>query len=91
MARKIKAANVLDRRDGDSSAETRWVAQLYGIKFYRTRVLCRNGHDSPRSTGSGECLDCTAGRWTCWAAKHPELAMAKRERMMVAKGALPRA
>ena len=83
MARKIKAANILERREGDSSAETRWIAKLYGLRFYRTWVLCRNGHDAPRLASTGECVSCTADRWTRWAKAHPELAREKRERMMV--------
>ncbi len=88
MARKFDPTNTLERREGDSSAETRWVAQLYGLPFYRTRVLCRNGHGGPRLASTGECLACTAGRWTRWAARHPELAKAKRLAMMAAKGVL---
>ena len=88
VTRKFDPTNTLERREGDSSAETRWVAQLYGLPFYRTRVLCRNGHGGPRLASTGECLACTAGRWTRWAARHPELAKAKRLAMMAAKGVL---
>lgn len=88
MARRIDSNEVMDRRDGDSSADTRWLAQLYGLRFYRTRVRCRNDHDSPRLSSTGECLSCTGARWTRWAARHPELAKAKRLAMMAAKGVL---
>ena len=89
MARKVDPRQIMERREGDSSAETRWVAQLYGVRFYRTRVRCRNDHDRPRLASTGECLACTSARWSRWAARHPELAREKRERMMRDKGALP--
>ena len=67
---------------------TRRLARLYGFGFYRTRATCRNSHTSVRLTTTGECLDCTADRWTRWAARHPAKAKEKRERMLADKGVL---
>ena len=89
MASKIDQAAIMAPRDGDTPAETRWLAAFYGFTHYRTRIRCRNDHASLRLASTGECLECTADRWTRWAAKHPEEAKAKREAMMVAKGVLP--
>ncbi len=88
MTQNIDPRKIMDRRDGDTSAEARWLAGFYGFKFYRTRVRCRNDHASLRLASSGECLECTADRWTRWAARHPEEAKEKRERMLADKGVL---
>ncbi len=86
MARKIDLTDIMAPRPGDLPGTTRRLARLYGFGFYRTRATCRNSHTSVRLTTTGECLDCTADRWTRWAARHP--AKAKRERMLADKGVL---
>ena len=91
MTQKIDPREIMAPRDGDTPAETRWLAEFYGFPYYRTRVRCRNNHPSLRLASTGECTRCTAARWNRWAARHPEKAREKREWMMVAKGVLPRA
>ena len=89
MARKIKNADIMEPRVGDLPAKTRELAALYRFPFYRTRATCRNGHRAARATNSGECLECTAGRWTRWAEAHPEKAREKLNRVRADKDGLP--
>ena len=89
MALKISEHDILAPRAGDMPAETRFVARLYGFRFYRTRVRCRKDHPSLRLTSTGECIRCVADRWTRWAARHPETALVKLERMLTDKGIMP--
>lgn len=89
MASRIDPRDILAPRDGDTPADTRFVARLYGYRYYRTRVSCRNDHPSLRRTSTGECIRCTADRWTRWSKRHPEAARAKLRRMLTAKGIMP--
>ena len=89
MPSKIDPNDILAPRDDTPSADMRFLARLYGLPYYRTRVRCRNDHPSLRLTSTGECIRCTADRWTRWAARHPETALVKLERMLTDKGIVP--
>ncbi len=89
MARRIDPADIMAPRAGDTPADTRSLAEIYGFRFYQTRVRCRNDHPSLRLTSTGECIRCTADRWTRWSKRHPETALVKLERMLTDKGIMP--
>ena len=85
MASKIPEREIMMPRDGDTRTDLRFLAQLYGYRFYRTRIACRNGHRSPRRASTGECVACTADRWRRWRDRHPEAARATLEGLLTAR------
>ena len=42
----------------DILPKSREAAQILGEPFYNTRVLCKNNHNSKRSTRTGLCIEC---------------------------------
>ena len=52
-------------------AKSRKEAKLLGLKQYYT-VPCKNGHDSPRRTTSGECIQCRAVALLKWRQANPQ-------------------
>lgn len=88
MAHKIPENEIFPHRPGASPPDMRKLAGLYGFKFYEVRLLCRNGHRSPRRTVDGRCVQCRLDRWRRWRDRHPEQALSHLERMLTEKGKL---
>jgi len=86
MATKIDPNDILAPRAGDTPSDTKFLAELYGFKFYRTRVRCRNDHASLRLASTGECLGCVAARYQRWKAQHPVRARARTNAHLLSLG-----
>lgn len=62
----VPAAQSYDRRRALRDA-----AKASGLQFYSTGLPCRNGHEAPRSTASGCCVECVREGEKRKTAKQP--------------------
>jgi hypothetical protein len=64
------------RHKRDYTIRSRSEASALGLKQYYTGKTCKHGHDAPRATVNGTCMECVSIRHERWRLKDPERAKA---------------